>query len=258
MHINLDKMKSRPMCKNPSSILIFFLISILGCSGPKVLFKGMPQNIDLKIPEATIVLGDIIDIRISSLNSESAAIFSTNMRLRTDNSGLIARKLDGYLIDSSGDIEIPIIGKIKAAGLTCSSLTDIVKKRLIEYVLKPHVKIKILNFRVSILGEVNRPGTFDVVDQNISLPELISKAGDFKKNADPTKVMLIRDIDGKIETNYLDLTSSNFLNSEYYFLKQNDKIYVQPDNASLAFDFGFFRNLADLALITSIILLLTK
>ena len=127
-----------------------------------------------------------------------------------------------------------------------------------EYIQNPNVRTKILNFRVSILGEVARPGTFDVIDQNISFTELISRAGDFNKNADPTKVMIIRSSNNEIETQYIDLTSHEFFNSAYYFLKQNDKIYVRPDKASLAFDFGILRNAGVISLLTSIVVLIVR
>ena len=224
-----------------------------------MLFKNIPENLEIKIPEAVITFGDIIDVRISSLNNLSTSIFTP---IAMDKIGTIrnaeARKLDGYLVDSSGNIDIPYLGKVKAIGLTCSLLSESIKIELKEYVKNPSVSTKILNFRVSILGEVAKPGTFDVIDQNMTFIELISRAGDFNKNADPTKVMIIRSSNNEIETQYLDLTSYEFFTSEYYFLKQNDKIYVRPDNASLAFDFGILRNAGALSLLTSIIILIIR
>ena len=206
-----------------------------------------------------ITYGDLIDINISSLNNQSTSIFSptTLSKIGTIRNAE-ARKLDGYLVDGMGEIDLPILGKIKALGLTCSSLSESIKLKLKEYVQNPNVRTKILNFRVSILGEVGKPGTFEVINQSISFTELISRAGDFNKNADPTKVMIIRNSNDEIETRYVDLTSHEFLNSEYYFLKQNDKIYVRPDNASLAFDFGLFRNVGTLSLLVSIIILVVR
>ena len=238
-------------------ILLFLLVT--SCSNSKVLFKNIPENIKVKIPEAVITYGDLIDVKISSLSNASTSIFSP---IAMDKIGTIrdaeARKLDAYLVDSSGNIDIAYIGKIKAYGLTCTSLSDSIKNKLLEFVKAPSVSTKILNFRVSILGEVAKPGTFDVIDQNMTFIELISRAGDFNKNADPTKVMIIRNSNDEIETRFLDLTSYEFLNSEYYFLKQNDKIYVRPDNASLAFDFGILRNAGALSLLTSIIILIVR
>ena len=238
-------------------ILVIFITE--SCSVNKVLFENIPENLEIKIPEAVITYGDLIDVKISSLTNQSTSIFSP---IAMDKIGTIrdaeARKLDAYLVDSSGNIDITYIGKIKAYGLTCTSLSDSIKNKLKEYVKTPSVSTKILNFRVSILGEVANPGTFDVIDQNMTFIELISRAGDFNKNADPTKVMIIRSSNNEIETQYLDLTSYEFFTSEYYFLKQNDKIYVRPDNASLAFDFGILRNAGALSLLTSIIILIIR
>ena len=241
-------------------ILAFILLSLVSCSSNKILFKDIPENTSIKIPEAVITYGDLIDVNISSLNNQSTSIFSAQQSM--DKIGTIrnaeARKLDGYLVDSSGNIDIPILGIVKVSGMTCSSLSESIKKDIEEYVLNPNVRIKILNFRVSILGQVTNPGTIEVINQNISFTELISRAGDLKKNADPTKVMLLRNVDNKVQTKYLDLTSNEFLNSEYYYLKQNDVVYVRPDNASLAFDFGILRNTAAYSLLISIIILLTR
>jgi len=241
-------------------ILTSVLVSLVSCSSNKILFKNIPDNTSIKIPEAVITIGDMIDINISSLNNLSTSIFSARQSM--DKIGTIrnaeARKLDGYLVDSSGNVDIPIIGIVKASGMTCSSLSKSIKKDIKEYVLNPNVRIKILNFRVSILGEVSKPGTIEVINQNISFTELISRAGDLKKNADPTKVMLLRNVNNRIETKYLDLTSNEFLNSKYYYLKQNDVVYVRPDNASLAFDFGVLRNTAMYSLLTTAIILLTR
>ena len=232
---------------------------MVSCSNSKLLFKNIPEDLEIKIPEAIINYGDLIDVNISSLNNQSTSIFTPSSidKIGTIRNGE-ARKLDGYLVDSSGCIDIRILGKIKALGLTCSSLSESIKLKLKEYVQNPNVRTKILNFRVSILGEVGKPGTFEVINQNISFTELISRAGDFNKNADPTKVLIIRNSNNKIETQYLDLTSYEFMNSEYYYLKQNDKIYVRPDNTSLAFDFGFLRNAGALSLLTSIIILIVR
>ena len=238
---------------------MFSFILVISCSSNKILFKDIPENISIKVPEAVITYGDLIDVKISSLTNQSTSIFSP---IAMDKIGTIrdaeARKLDAYLVDSSGNIDITYIGKIKAYGLTCSSLSDSIKNKLLEFVKTPSVSTKILNFRVSILGQVGSPGTFDVIDQNMSFTELISRAGDFSKNADPTNVMIIRNVNNKITTAYIDLTSFEFFNSEYYFLKQNDKVYVRPDNASLAFDFGFLRNAGALSLLTSIIILISR
>ena len=210
------------------------------------------------MPEAIITNGDILDINIGSLNRESTLIFSQNSNHNNWSQNLDTRKIDGYLVDSEGFIDMPIIGSIKASGLTCTKFGELLKINLKEYVLNPTVGVKILNFRVSILGEVKQPGTFNVINQNITLTELISSAGGFTNSADPSKILIIRDANNEIETRYVDLTSYEFINSEYYYLKQNDEVYVRPDKTSLAFDFGILRNIGSIALLTTTLILIFR
>ena len=234
------------------------LLLFASCSNNKLLFKNIPENLSIAMPDAIITNGDILDINIASLNRESTLIFSQNSNHNNWSQNLESRKIDGYLVDSSGYINMPIIGIIKASGLSCFEFSEFLKISLKEYVLNPSVRTKILNFRVSILGEVNRPGTFNVINQNISLTELISTAGGFTNNANPSKILIIRDANNEVETRYVDLTSFEFINSEYYFLKQNDEVYVKPDKASLAFDFGILRNIGSIALLATTLLLIFR
>ena len=133
-------------------LLIISFFSIVSCSSSKVLFKNIPENLEIKIPEAVITYGDLIDVKISSLTNQSTSIFSP---IAMDKIGTIrdaeARKLDAYLVDRSGNIDIPYIGKIKAYGLTCSSLSDSIKNKLLEFVKTPSVSAKILNFKLPFL-----------------------------------------------------------------------------------------------------------
>ena len=234
------------------------LLLFASCSNNKLLFKNIPENLSIAMPDAIITNGDILDINIASLNRESTLIFSQNSNNNNWSHNLETRIIDGYLVDSSGYIEMPIVGSIKASGLTCFEFSEFLKISLKEYVLNPSVRTKILNFRVSILGEVNRPGTFNVINQNISLTELISTAGGFTNNANPSKILIIRDANNEIETHYVDLTSYEFINSEYYYLKQNDEVYVKPDKASLAFDFGILRNIGSIALLATTLILIFR
>ena len=237
---------------------IYLLLSILlfaSCSNNKLLFKNIPESLSIEMPEAIINYGDILDVNISSLNRESTLIFSQSSN---NSNNLESRKLDGYIVDSAGYIDLPIIGSIKASGLTCFEFSEFLKISLKEYVLNPSVRTKILNFRVSILGEVNRPGTFNVINQNITLTELISTAGGFTNNANPSKILIIRDANNEIESQYVDLTNHEFIYSEYYYLKQNDEVYVRPDKVSLAFDFGILRNIGSIALLATTLLLIFR
>ena len=144
-------------------ILAFFLI--VSCTSEKILFKNIPENISIKIPEAVITYGDLIDVKISSLTNQSTSIFSS---IAMDKTGTIrdaeARKLDAYLVDSSGEIDIAYIGKIKAYGLTCSSLSDSIKIKLLEYVKTPSVSTKILNFMDIKINKINTLNVFFILN----------------------------------------------------------------------------------------------
>ena len=238
--------------------ILFLLLLFTSCSNNKLLFKNIPESLTTGMPEAIITYGDILDVNISSLDSESTLIFSPSTSNKYGYNNISSRVLDGYLVDSEGFIDMPIIGSIKASGLTCTKFGELLKINLKEYVLNPTLNVKILNFRVSILGEVKQPGTFKVINQNMSLTELISSAGGFTNSADPSKVLIIRDANNEIETRYVDLTSYEFINSEYYYLKQNDEVYVRPDKTSLAFDFGILRNISAIALLTTTLILIFR
>ena len=121
----------------------------------RTLFNNISTDIEIEMPEPIIYNGDILDINISSLNNQSTSIFSSNQLERI---GTIrnkeARILDGYIVDNSGMIDFPIVGQIKVSGETISSLSNILKDELAKYIKTPTVRIKILNYKVSILGEV--------------------------------------------------------------------------------------------------------
>ena len=224
----------------------YFFVAIaslmVSCHGNKVLFTDVPEQLHVEIPEAVIQVGDILDINITSLNSQSTSIFApTSLGKIGTIRNLEARKLDGYTVDLLGYIDIPIIGKIHVAAMSCSSIRDSIKTKSKEYVLNPNVRVKVLNFRVSVLGEVNSPGTYDVINQKISLLELISRSGGLSKAADASRVMILRDFNEEVETRYIDLTTLEFVNSEFYYLRQNDEVYVLPDRLSQILDYGAFR-----------------
>ena len=224
----------------------YFFVAIaslmVSCHGNKVLFTDVPEQLHVEIPEAVIQVGDILDINITSLNSQSTSIFApTSLGKIGTIRNLEARKLDGYTVDLLGYIDIPIIGKIHVAAMSCSSIRDSIKTKSKEYVLNPNVRVKVLNFRVSVLGEVNSPGTYDVINQKISLLELISRSGGLSKAADASRVMILRDFNEEVETRYIDLTTLEFVNSEFYYLRQNDEVYVLPDRLSQILDYGPFR-----------------
>lgn len=139
--------------------------------------------------------------------------------------------LHTYLVNPQGEIDFPVIGKVKVAGLTRSELTDMMTQKVAAYVKSPIVTIQIRNFKVSVLGEVNKPGTVNVPNERMSILDAIGMAGDLTIYGNRTNVLLIRDNSGTKEYHRFDMTSAEMLSSPYYYLQQNDVIYVEPNKA---------------------------
>ncbi|MBK8501594.1 MAG: polysaccharide biosynthesis/export family protein [Saprospiraceae bacterium] len=137
-------------------------------------------------------------------------------------------QLNGYLVDPKGDIDFPILGSINLNGLTTVEAKESIAKLLTSYLRDPVVNIRFLNFKITVSGEVANPGTFTVVNERITLPEAISRAGDLTNYADRRNILIIREIDGVRTFNRINLQSSSIFDSDYYYLRQNDLVYIEP------------------------------
>lgn len=139
----------------------------------------------------------------------------------------------GYLIDSEGNIDFPVIGKIKLAGLTRFAAIEYLKEQLKPYLSKPTILLRILNYKITVLGEVKNPGTFTIPNERVTLPEALGIAGDLLITAVRKNVLVIRDVEGKKTETRVDLTSKDLFSSPVYYLQQNDVVYVQPNRAKI-------------------------
>lgn len=142
-------------------------------------------------------------------------------------------RMQTYLIDINGNIEFPVIGTLKLGGLSRSQANAFLKEKLTEHIKNPIVNIRLANFTITVLGEVNRPGTYTIDDERVSLNEALGLAGDLTIYGRRDNVFLIREIDDKKRFAQLDLTSVNVVNSPLYYLMQNDVIYVEPNKAKV-------------------------
>jgi protein involved in polysaccharide export with SLBB domain len=142
----------------------------------------------------------------------------------------------GYLVSTNGYIEFPVFGEMRVAGLTPAALADTIKAKLIRegHIKDPIVAAKLLNFKVSVMGEVNRPGVFPVPSERVTVLEAISMAGDMSVYGKRDKVLVVREDEGQLEMAYLDVNSTALFNSPYYYLRQNDMVYVEPNKAKAA------------------------
>jgi len=184
--------------------------------------------------EPKIQTGDIMGITVSSLDPTSNAMFNTGAlqssvsNISTTGSTTNLGK-EGYLVGKDGNINFPIIGKVHLQGLTLTDALEKMQSELIKYVKDPIVNINYLNFRVTVVGEVNRPGSFTIDKDRINLLEALGNAGDMTAYGRRENVLIIRETDGKRQMVRINLNNSAALNSPYFYLQQNDLVYVEPD-----------------------------
>jgi polysaccharide export outer membrane protein len=166
-----------------------------------------------------------------------------------------------YLIDAYGYIEFPVVGKIKLAGLTRSEAVDKLTTAVKEYITNPTINLRILNYKISVLGEVNKPGNFIISSERITVLEAISYAGDLTIYGKRNNVLIIRESNGVKTYNRVDLTKADFIYSPLYYLSQNDIIVVEPNktrvNASI-YGPDVTTAIAALTLLSTILILLTR
>lgn len=177
---------------------------------------------------------DILTIDVSAEIPESVAAFNLPaVAYNTTNSANAQSTVlrQTYLLDADGNIEFPILGTIKLGGLTRAEATALFKEKISEYVKEFIVNIRLINFTVSVLGEVNSPGTYTIQGERISLVQALGLAGDLTIYGKRDNIFLIREIDGKKKYAKYDLTSINVVNSPVYYLAQNDVIYVEPNKS---------------------------
>ena len=193
-----------------------------------------PNTIQQNLIEAN----DILSITINSLNAEASAAFNlqNNYIGRATTVTGSNTESGGYLVNANGDIDLPMLGALKAAGLTKNQLKDnitglILSKKLL---VDPIVDIRYLNFEVTVLGEVNKPTVITVPSEKISMLKAIGLAGDLTIYGKRENVLLIREESGKKMTRHINLNSDNFLNSPFYYLQPNDVIYVEPNKNKAA------------------------
>jgi polysaccharide biosynthesis/export protein len=223
---------------NYGLICLALLILISSCSTKRnlVYFSDLPKTTDFStaIKNYTapkIQADDILSISVSSLNAESNVLFNNVLLPANNNSNVIAEKIDdGYLVDKNGAINFPVIGKIPLAGLTKEQATEKMTDLIKEHVKNPIVNIRYLNFKVTVIGEVTKPATFIVDTDKINVLEALGLAGDMTAFGRRENVLIIREKDGVRTTARIDLNKKDVLTSPFFYLQQNDVVYVEPEN----------------------------
>ncbi|TVZ26035.1 polysaccharide export outer membrane protein [Gillisia sp. Hel_I_86] len=234
-------MKSQNYLKLP--LLAFFSIIFMNsCVSNKEIayFQGLDtiqQQANASKNSLEIKPNDLLTISVSAYNMEAAMPFNLPVVGMSNGGGMDALRVSGtpqlqsYLVDSDGNIEFPQLGSLKVEGLNTQELASNLKEKISEYVQQPIVNVRLVNFQVSVLGEVNRPGTFTIPDEYLSLPKALGLAGDLSIYGQRSNVLVMREDNGAKVHGYLDLSNANVINSPFYYLQQNDVVYVEPNGA---------------------------
>ena len=198
--------------------------------------EGVPQAI-LDSEPIVIQKSDLLRITVSSF--EPAAVAPFNLEPPGQSPGVVqnldvVRLFSGYMVDSDGFVDFPVLGQIKASGRTIEELKADIRQRLTTYLKEPVVNVRFLNFKVSVMGSVTTPGQIEVTNPRITLLQAIAQAGDFNDYADRDEVLVIREREGERTFARINLHSDELFSSEYYFLEQNDVVYVPPTQTRTA------------------------
>jgi polysaccharide export outer membrane protein len=212
-----------------NTCLVFICMILLSCGSYRKAIYFQDVNREQLTKEAienfnpiTIQPADILAISISSLNPESSAVFN----FASNSTGGSAESSGGYLVDEHGDIQLPVLGTINVANLTSSQIREKIRLKLTPYLKEPVVVATLVNFKISVLGDVSNPGVFKLSSERLTIPEAISLAGDLSMTA-LRKLLIIREVNGERQFINVDLTKKSLFSSPYYYLKNNDLIYVQ-------------------------------
>ena len=220
-------------------IVCFMVLTILSScvSSKHVPYMKNADIVDLTpsrgLYDAKIMPKDLLTITVSTLNADASAPFnggSTSIAAQGNSNTASAQ---GYLVDNNGDIEFPLVGKIHVAGLTKTLCQEAIRERIAPYLAKterPLVTVRMSSYRITVLGEVKGPGVIPVTTEKISVLEAIASAGDLSIYGRRDNVMLVReDSNGQKSIHRLNLNDANIINSPYFYLQQNDILYIQPN-----------------------------
>lgn len=178
---------------------------------------------------AKIEINDVIRIDISSFDEELAAPFQLNLNQSSGGGGgNSSAALTGYLVNSKGYINFPVLGEIYVAGKSREELEEELTKKLREEYLKDAVvRVRIVNFKVTVVGEIGS-SVIEVADERLSVIQAIAMSGDISYDGKRDKILVIRQLDDQLKYETLDLTSVDIFQNPFYYLKQNDIVYVEP------------------------------
>lgn len=229
------------MKKNLVFVALAVALLCASCSAPKnVAYIKNSDEVDLSqsayLYDARIMPKDVLTITVNTVNPDAAAPFNLSVPTAFNNqtrSTYSQPILQTYLVDNNGTIEFPVLGNLKVGGLTKSECEKLIHDKIMPYLNakeNPVVTVRMANYKISVLGEVNRPGMFTVSNEKINIFEALAQAGDLTIYGVRDNVKLIREnAKGRKEIHTVVLNDASLINSPYYYLQQNDILYVEPN-----------------------------
>lgn len=244
-------------------ILALFLV---GCVPKKnmVYMQGnlAQNNSAVSTYEPVIQNDDMLYINVNSQDAEASSPFNLDASTGSSSASMtFSTQKQTYLVDNQGSIDFPVLGKLHVSGKSVQDLKNILHEKLKSYIKDAVINVRIVNFKVSVLGEVTKPGVVKSESQRITLLEALADSGDLTVYGRRDNVLVIREVEGVKTFNRVDITKSDFINSPFYYLDQNDVVYIEPkqsklDSAAFGNNVGTIISIVSFGL--SIILLATK
>lgn len=181
--------------------------------------------------EQRFLPGDILYIAVITPNEKMSTLLNQPVNMSTDGS---AGGPMGYLVDEDSTILFPLLGKLKVSGHTKRTFVTELTDKLRYYLDSPIVSVRLLNYRITMIGEFNRPGTLTIPNERVNILDAIGLAGDLSVYAKRDSIMVVRTNEGHVDIGTLNLNSGNIFDSPYFYLKQNDVVYVKMQKRKLA------------------------
>lgn len=243
------------------TVITLSLLYSCGSRKQMVYFQTETDSLSVKSYTPTFKSDDLLSIKILADDPESVIPF--NMPVANQNSTMNSGysqgnpERDGYLVDENGMINLPILGQIHVGGMKRSEVVTLLQGKLSAYLSHPIVNIQIMNFKITILGDVRNPGTFKIPNERITILEALGLSGDAELTGERNNLLIVRERDGKKIQYRMDLTNSeSVFNSPAYYLEQNDVVYVEP-NFNKRSSSSFWRSSASIFISISAVIIST-